>query len=511
MRRFLDRATGALTMYKLVLVLLAAITVVALVLALAGQFRSGPLELLVSVAVALASSVGSTVLLAKAMRVSPHTESAFITGFLIAMILPPTLALEGLAGIAAASVLATISKYLVAVRGRHIFNPAAFGVFVVTLVAAVTGIGFGFQTWWPGTPFLLLPVLVGAFLVLYRTQHVLLGVVFVAVVVVVRLSFGVATGAPLDQVLYFTLVAGPAVFAAGFMLSEPLTLPPRRWQQLLVAAIVGVLFAVPSNILQLAPFTLTPALALLVGNLVGFFFGQRRAIRMTYLGKRRLGSDAWELSFQPAHPIRFFPGQYMELTIPHRRMDFRGKRRYFSIASAPAADEPITFAITVPAKSSSFKRALLDLEPGARVDGTLVGGDFALPADPAVPVLLVAGGIGITPFASQLAHLARSGTQRDVVVVYATSTTGDLPYARLLEEAGVRVVLFAPAPPDPLPANWTHGGTGRVTAERIAEHVPDVAARRVYVSGPPGLVLDLKRALRPLGARRIHTDAFSGY
>lgn len=511
MKRWLDRVTGAVTMYKLVLILLALIAAVALVLSLSGQFRSGPIELLVSLAVAVGVSTGSGWLLAKLVRVSPHLESSFITGFLVAMILPPTLKPLGLAGVAGAALLASVSKYLIAVRGRHIFNPAAFGVFVVTLVAALTGLEFGFQTWWPGTLSLLAPVLLGAYLVLYRTQHLTLGIVFVAVVLVVRLAFGLATAAPLDQVLNFTLLSGPAIFLAGFMLSEPLTLPPRRWQQLLVAAVVGVIFAVPSNILGLAPFTLTPALALLVGNLVAFFFGQRRGLRMTYTGKRRLSDDTWELSFDPAHPVRFFPGQYMELTIPHRKQDFRGKRRYFSIASAPDADGPLTFAMTMPTKSSSFKRALLDLEEGARVDGTLVGGDFALPADPAAPVLLVAGGIGITPFASQLAHAARTGAARDIVVVYATSTSGDLPYGGLLAESGARVIVFAPEAPSPLPAHWVYGGTGRVTADRIAEHVPDVAARHVYVSGPPGLVADLKKALRAIGAGRIHSDYFSGY
>ena len=38
----------------------------------------------------------------------------------------------------------------------------------------------------------------------------------------------------------------------------------------------------------------------------------------------------------------------------------------------------------------------------ARITGTLVGGDFCLPRDPSVPLLLAAGGIGVTPFISQL-------------------------------------------------------------------------------------------------------------
>jgi ferredoxin-NADP reductase len=50
-----------------------------------------------------------------------------------------------------------------------------------------------------------------------------------------------------------------------------------------------------------------------------------------------------------------------------------------------------------------------------------------------------------------------------------------------------------------------------VTGERLAEAVPDAGTRRAFISGPPALVNDLRRALRSLGARRVHTDYFSGY
>jgi ferredoxin-NADP reductase len=264
------------------------------------------------------------------------------------------------------------------------------------------------------------------------------------------------------------------------------------------------------------PLNKTPQLALLVGNLVGFAFGQRRGIRLDYLGKTQLGPTTWELAFQPARPVRFVAGQYMELTIPHRMADFRGSRRYFSISSAPATgtpadDGPITFAITVPEKSSSFKQALLDLEPGAVVRGTGVSGDFALPADTTEPLLLVAGGIGITPFASQLAAATARGEKRDVTVVYANSVSGALPYADLLEKSGAHVVLYSPEAPSPLPKGWDYAGPGRVTGERLAQAVPDVSKRRAFVSGPPSLVADLRRALHSQGARRVHSDYFSGY
>jgi len=528
MKKLLDRITGLVTMYALVLYSLIAIGLTALVLSLIDQFSGAagslfyysPLALLGSAAVSLGATLGSGWLFARIARVQPHTQSALITGMLIFFILEPHLLLPAggvdwlsLGMIALTGVIASASKYLLAVRGRHIFNPAALGVFVVSLIVFFAGFGTAglfpsFPIWWVGTPTLLIPVALGAFFVLYRTQRLTVGVTFLVVAFASYLVNALATGGAVDGALTAALFSYPVVFFAGFMLSEPLTLPPRRWQQLLEAVVVALLMTVYFNIGNV--LTSTPQLALLVGNLIGFAFGQRRGINLSFLGKKQIGPTTWELAFTPARPVRLLPGQYMELTIPHRKADFRGSRRYFSISSAPGSDGPLTFALTMPDKSSSFKRALLDLEPGAAVRGTSVGGDFALPKDTAEPLLLIAGGIGITPFASQLAAANAAGEKRDVVVVYSNSAKGDLPYGELLEKSGARVVLFGPKP-SPLPMGWEYGGEGRVTPERLAELVPDTAKRRAYISGPPTLVAALRTALRGQGVRRVHSDYFSGY
>jgi ferredoxin-NADP reductase len=508
MKQWLDRVTGAVTMYKLVIIVLSAIAVVALVLSLLGQLGSTPLALLASAAAAIVAAMVTTIAVSKIARSTAHLDSGFITGLLVFLIMRPTLDVLGLAYIALASAIAAASKYVLAIRRRHVFNPAALGTFAVGIIAFSTGVAPSYPAWWVGTAFLLPVVTIGAFLVLYRTQRLTLGATFIALALVISIGLALSRGASFTDALSFSLLSSPIVFFAGFMFSEPLTLPPRRWQQFVEAVVVAALIPIPFAI---GPVTNTPQFALLVGNVIGFAFGQRRGIHLTYLGKKQIGPTTWELSFQPASPVRFLPGQYMELTIPHRAADFRGSRRYFSISSAPGADEPITFALTLPTKSSSFKKALLDLEPGTAVHGTSVGGDFALPADVSEPLLLVAGGIGITPFASQLAHAVKRGEKRDVVVVYANSASGDLPYRDLLENSGARVVLYGPSPTGPLPKGWEFGGEGRVTGERLAAAVPDAASRRAFVSGPPSLVNDLRRALKSQGAKRVHTDYFSGY
>jgi ferredoxin-NADP reductase len=303
-------------------------------------------------------------------------------------------------------------------------------------------------------------------------------------------------------------VSYPILFLAGVMLTEPLTLPPRRWQQLLEAVVVAAVLAVPYAV---GPLHSTPEVALVVGNLLAFAFGQRGAVRLTLTRQTRLTPRTLELAFRSDRPLRFLPGQWIELTVPHPRPDARGTRRVFSVSSAPAADE-LTVALTVPEKASTFKRALAALPVGTRLRATGLGGDFVLPADPARPLLLVAGGIGVTPFASQLAALAAAGEQRDVVLVHAVADHADLAYAGPARAAGARVLVLSPDPArDGLPDGWIHLGERRLTAELLAEAVPDLSARDAYVSGPPAMVDGTRALLRSAGARRVRTDAFSGY
>ena len=152
--------------------------------------------------------------------------------------------------------------------------------------------------------------------------------------------------------------------------------------------------------------------------------------------------------------VRFRPGQWIELHVPHPAVDGRGSRRVFSLATPPGRADGVAVAFRVTGTLSSFKRALSALPEGGLVRATGVGGDFVLPRDAGVPLLLLAGGIGITPFVSQLADLARSGAQRDVVVVLLLGPGEEVPYADVLLDSGARVVVVSPERPPAMPAPW---------------------------------------------------------
>jgi len=148
----------------------------------------------------------------------------------------------------------------------------------------------------------------------------------------------------------------------------------------------------------------------------------------------------------------------------------------------------------------------------------VVAGDFVLPRDPQRPVLLIAAGIGITPFVSHLASGAPR--ERNAVLLVLARSRDELAYADELRNSGGRVLVWLADGSEPPPGlacaavGSGPGGSaarGQLDGDALTALVPDIGGRDVYVSGSPGSVASIRRAARSAGARRIRTDSFSGY
>lgn len=495
MRSRIDALTGRVSMYRLATITLAIVLAQAVLFGFLSIIGPDPYAILGTLGVVIVATLGANEIAARLARVVPHRESSVITALIVTCIVQPSITTPGLIAAAGAGVLAALSKYLIVWRGRHLLNPAATGVLVAGIIGYYVGQGVGF--WWIATPALLPAVALGALLLLDRTRRLDVGLIFIALTIVIIGARFIVTGSSPLAAITTVLQLFPVVFLAGFMLSEPQTLPPRRWQQWLTAAVVAVAFSVPFGF---GPIYTSPELALVVGNIVAFAVSRRGGFSVRLLDRSALSPYATEYRFEPSRPLRFEAGQYLELHLPHKT-DIRGMRRTFSIASAPelavAGSAPrLAIGIRTPEGGSSFKAALGTLEPGTRIAATQVAGDFVLPRDVSIPLIMVAGGIGITPFASQLASLAERGEQRDIVLIVVSSNPGEVLYRETIEASGAHLVELAP---------------DQLTPDALGEFVPDLATRRGFVSGAPSVVAAARAALRRAGVRRVHTDYFAGY
>jgi Na+-transporting NADH:ubiquinone oxidoreductase subunit NqrB len=257
--------------YHLMLYYMVALLAGAGVLAALGMTRFSAGELAFSAAAITATCWAVNELFARSFGAVTHWDSILITGLILTFMIDPFGPMDGIAiGFALfASAWAAASKYLLASRERHIFNPAALGAGLGGLALHRT-VG-----WWVGDYAALLPVIVlGGALVLQRLRYFDLVASFAVTVLVILL----VKGGPAQFIQGATQTLAHSMFAffALVMLTEPRTTPLGRWRHIALGVLVGVGF---SPIAHIGTYYFTPEVALLAGNLFTFLSNRRRLER----------------------------------------------------------------------------------------------------------------------------------------------------------------------------------------------------------------------------------------
>lgn len=218
-------------------------------------------------------------------------------------------------------------------------------------------------------------------------------------------------------------------------------------------------------------------------------------------------------AFRLARPdgFSFEPGQAVNLTLVEPpETDAKGNSRTFSLASAPSE---ATLQIATRMRDTAFKRVLGSLAPGAALKIRGPMGKFTLPEEPSRPVVLLAGGIGITPFMSMLREEERRDSRRPRVLLYSNRTPADAPFLGELEAMAQRLSRFrlVSTMTEAVPVGGTWGGMA--DPDFLAREVPEARGSMHYLAGPPAMVASLRKALAATGVPEadVRTDEFYGY
>ncbi|MGA2614673.1 MAG: FAD-dependent oxidoreductase [Spirochaetia bacterium] len=290
-----------------------------------------------------------------------------------------------------------------------------------------------------------------------------------------------------------------------------MTSPKRFGLQLLHAALVAFLYQPQLSILGQ---NLTPEEALLAGNLFSFAVSPSFKLRLRLKERREIGGGIVSFTFSRPEGFSHRLGQYMEWTLPLKGGDERGARRCFSIASSPTEPD-LMIAARFNHKPSWYKQEMARMATGDAIIAGELGGDFVLPKSPRIPLAFVAGGIGITPFRSMIKYLVDKREQRDIVLLYSSSTEEEIVFRDVFHEAERKIGLKAVYTLTDLSrvrAGWC-GHRGPIDGQMLGKEVPELASRRFFVSGPPGMVNAVVKLLRSIGVprRQVRTDSFLGY
>ncbi len=443
------------------------------------------------------------IFLSQSFKVEANAESAVITGLILALIVGPVsvFQFDSVLLLVSISFLAMASKYLIAYKGRHIFNPAAFAV-----VAAAVFLGKG-ASWWVASVYLIPIVIFGGLLILLKIKRYSLVGSFLFFYLVAMILYG----APLISIQSLLLYS-PLLFFAFVMLVEPRTSPKSKTNIILFGAFVAVCIILVEKYFSTVSYGFE--FSLLIGNLVFYFFSSNQIISMKLIKKEEVAHNIWRFIFEPNKKLNYVPGQFLEFSVAHDCPDSRGTRRYFTLASSPA-ERYVSFATKITDTSSSFKKALLKLTEGQRVSASGLAGDFILPLDEKRPLVFIAGGIGITPFRSMIKSLLDQVQSRNITLIYSVRSHEEIAFKEIFDKAerlGWLKVVYAVNDKNVL-LSPLQEKTGIVDGKMIEDVVSDLSSTLFYISGPPAMVNSIDHVLINLGVPDVNimSDYFPGY
>ncbi len=223
-----------------------------------------------------------------------------------------------------------------------------------------------------------------------------------------------------------------------------------------------------------------------------------------------LTHDIRLLTIELASPLRFWAGQYVDLSIPGR-----GVTRAYSMASPPNGGTTLEFIIKL-YPDGAFS-ALLDglLQPGDAVVARGPYGTCFRREARTGPLVLIGGGSGMSPLWSILHDHVGSGESRPVRFFYGARTRRDL---FLLDEfaafaARLPDFRFIPALSDAGPDDAWTGETGFIHAvvARTLREEGLTGEIDAYSCGPPPMIDAVLPVLQMAGVEpeRIYFDKFT--
>jgi ferredoxin-NADP reductase len=207
-------------------------------------------------------------------------------------------------------------------------------------------------------------------------------------------------------------------------------------------------------------------------------------------------------------PFSYLPGQFLTVTV---LMNGKPVKRSYTIASSPTQHDYVEITVKHEEGGEVSGHLHTQIREGDLLEASGPSGSFIFTGRECKCILLIGGGVGITPLMSVLRYLTDRSWPGDIFLVYSCHTPRDIIFREELDyllrrHPNLRVNIIVSHPEG---ADWK-GPTGRITKELIAQSVPDLASRYVHLCGSVPLMEAVKRILAELGVppERVKTEAF---
>ena len=209
----------------------------------------------------------------------------------------------------------------------------------------------------------------------------------------------------------------------------------------------------------------------------------------------------------PFLPFTFKPGQFLNVAfcIGGARMN-----RSYSISSSPNVREYVDLTVRREPRGAISRHIVDLLKVGDLIETGGPVGKFTFNGTESDSIVLISGGVGITPMMSISRYLTELSWPGEIFFIYVCRTPEDFIFAE--EIASIQLLnphLHVAVTLTRAEADWK-GARGRITKEWLLKTVPDLASRRTHLCGPPSMMDSVKTIFAELGIAPDHlkTEAF---
>ena len=238
------------------------------------------------------------------------------------------------------------------------------------------------------------------------------------------------------------------------------------------------------------------------------------ALMIKLLGHEEVAERTLAFRFEKPPGWSFKSGQTVDLTlIDPPETDAAGNTHTFSLASAPHED---ILLIATRMRGSAFKRVLEKMPSGSRVKMDGPFGNLVLHNNSARAAVLLAGGIGITPFRSMVVRAAHEKLPHRIFLFYSNRRPEDAPFLEELEalqKQNPNYQLIATMTEMEKSKRAWKGETGLIDKAMLNRYVRGASSPVYYIAGPPAMVQGLHQMLNQAGVDDddIRAEDFAGY
>jgi len=210
-------------------------------------------------------------------------------------------------------------------------------------------------------------------------------------------------------------------------------------------------------------------------------------------------------------PFNYLPGQFITVSIMSKGVPVK---RSYTIASSPTLRDCCEITVKHEEHGTVSHYLHTQVHEGSLLQLNGPSGKFTFTGQEADSVVLIAGGVGVTPMMSVTRYLTDRSWKGDIYFFFSCRDEANIIFREeifYLKKRFPNLHLFIVLNEPPASPDETFI-VGRITKEILNERVRDIISRRFHICGPPPMMDAVKQMLAELNVpkEQVITEVFAG-